>query len=90
MSNIQIVRLLMLIRQEDERAFEQLYLAFSDRVYRYVLRIARDTDAASIIVSDTFMALWGCAGIIFRGDSQFSTFLIEIARNKWRNYRQIR
>jgi RNA polymerase sigma-70 factor, ECF subfamily len=57
-------------------------------VYRYVLRIARDTDVASIIVSDTFMALWGSAGIIFRGDSLFTTFLIGIARNKWRNYRR--
>jgi RNA polymerase sigma-70 factor, ECF subfamily len=88
MNNDQIVGLLMLIRQEDERAFEQIYLAFSDRVYRYLLRITRDTDIASTLVSDTFMALWGSAGINFRGDSQFSTFLIGIARNKWRNYRR--
>lgn len=81
MDNSQVLRLLGRIEQADEGAFRELYCAFSRKLYAYVLRQLGDTAQAEEIVSDTLYEVWK-APAKFRGDSQFSTWLIGIARNK--------
>jgi RNA polymerase sigma-70 factor (ECF subfamily) len=81
MDNSQVLRLLSRIEQQDEGAFRELYCAFSRKLYAYVLRQLSDTAQAEEIVSDTLYEVWK-APAKFRGDSQFSTWLIGIARNK--------
>jgi RNA polymerase sigma-70 factor (ECF subfamily) len=81
MDNPQVLRLLGRIEQADEGAFRELYCAFSRKLYAYVLRQLSDPAQAEEIVADTLYEVWK-APAKFRGDSQFSTWLIGIARNK--------
>jgi RNA polymerase sigma-70 factor (ECF subfamily) len=81
MDNDEVLRLLSRIGQADEAAFRELYRAFSRRLYAYVLRQLGDPAQAEEIVSDTLYEVWK-APARFRGDAQFSTWLIGIARNK--------
>jgi RNA polymerase sigma-70 factor, ECF subfamily len=88
MENPQVLRLLSRIEQADEGAFRELYCAFSRKLYAYVLRQLSDPAQAEEIVADTLYEVWK-APAKFRGESQFSTWLIGIARNKvlmhWRS-----
>ena len=77
----EVLRLLGRIEQADEGAFRELYCAFSRKLYAYVLRQLSDPAQAEEIVADTLYEVWK-APAKFRGDSQFSTWLIGIARNK--------
>ena len=81
MDNDEVLRLLERIGQADEAAFRELYRAFSRRLYAYVLRQLGDPAQAEEIVADTLYEVWRQPAK-FRGDSQFSTWLIGIARNK--------
>lgn len=81
MDNNQVLRLLGRIEQADEGAFRELYCAFSRKLYAYVLRQLSDPAQAEEIVADTLYEVWK-APAKFRGESQFSTWLIGIARNK--------
>ena len=81
MDNDLALRLLERIGQADEAAFRELYRGHSQRVYAYVLRQLGDPTQAEEIVADTLYEVWRQPGR-FRGDSQFSTLLIRIARNK--------
>jgi RNA polymerase sigma-70 factor (ECF subfamily) len=81
MDNDEVMRLLGRIERGDEAAFRELYRAFSRRLYAYVLRQHGDPAQAEEIVSDTLYEVWK-APARFRGDAQFSTWLIGIARNK--------
>jgi RNA polymerase sigma-70 factor (ECF subfamily) len=81
MDNDEVLRLLGRIGQADEAAFRELYRAFSRRLYAYTLRQLGDPAQAEEIVSDTLYEVWK-APARFRGDAQFSTWLIGIARNK--------
>jgi RNA polymerase sigma-70 factor (ECF subfamily) len=81
MDNDEVLRLLGRIAQGDEGAFKELYRAHSRRLYAYVLRQHGDPAQAEEIVSDTLYEIWK-APTKFRGDAQFSTWLIGIARNK--------
>lgn len=88
MDNDDVLRLLARIAERDEGAFRELYRAFSRKLYAYVLRQLSNEAQAEEIVSDTLYEVWK-APERFRGDSQFSTWLIGIARNKvlmaWRS-----
>jgi len=81
MDNDEVLRLLSRIERADEGAFRELYRAFSRKLYAYVLRQLGDAAQAEEIVADTLYEVWR-APARFRGDSQFSTWLIGIARNK--------
>jgi RNA polymerase sigma-70 factor (ECF subfamily) len=81
MDNDEVLRLLGRIGERDEAAFKELYRAYSRRLYAYVLRQLGDPAQAEEIVADSLYEVWK-APARFRGDAQFSTWLIGIARNK--------
>jgi RNA polymerase sigma-70 factor (ECF subfamily) len=81
MDNDEVLRLLGRIGQADEAAFRELYRAFSRKLYAYVLRQLGEPAQAEEIVADTLYEVWK-APARFRGEAQFSTWLIGIARNK--------
>jgi RNA polymerase sigma-70 factor (ECF subfamily) len=86
--NSDVLRLLGRIASGDEAAFKELYRAHSRKLHAYVLRQLGDPAQAEEIVSDTLYEVWKTPAR-FRGESQFSTWLIGIARNKvlmaWRS-----
>ncbi|MBA2962077.1 MULTISPECIES: RNA polymerase sigma factor [Ramlibacter] len=81
MNNDEVAQLLVRIGHEDQAAFRQLYKAFSRKVYAYVLNMLNDHARAEEVVADTLYEVWRQPQR-FRGDSQFSTWLIGIARRK--------
>lgn len=81
MDNDQVKTLLERIGRQDQSAFRELYQAFSRRVYAYALNMLKDPARAEEILVDTMHEVWR-APARFRGDSQFSTWLIGMARNK--------
>jgi RNA polymerase sigma-70 factor (ECF subfamily) len=81
MDNDRVRELLERIARHDEPAFRQLYKAFSRRVFAYVLNMVKDHARAEEILVDTMYEVWR-APSRFRGDAQFGTWLIGIARNK--------
>lgn len=81
MDSDRVTQLLQRVGRQDEAAFSELYKAFSRRVLAYLLNMVRDAAKAEEILVDTMYEIWR-APTRFRGDSQFLTWLIGIARNK--------
>jgi RNA polymerase sigma-70 factor, ECF subfamily len=81
MDNDRVRTLLERIGRQDQAAFRELYKAFSRRVFAYTLSMVKDHGRAEEILVDTMYEVWR-APARFRGDSQFGTWLIGIARNK--------
>lgn len=81
MDNERVTVLLDRIAKEDQAAFRELYKAFSRKVFAYVLNMVGDHARAEEILVDTMHEVWRQPKR-FRGGSQFSTWLIGIARNK--------
>lgn len=81
MDQDRVRQLLARIAKEDQSAFRELYKAFSRKVYAYVLNMLNDHARAEEVLVDTMYEVWRHPER-FRGDSQFGTWLIGIARNK--------
>src|ERR1700716_3847037 len=62
-------------------AMHVFYSRHNVRVYRFVLRMVRDTTMAEDLVSQVFLDVWRTAGQ-FEGRSQVSTWMLAIARFK--------
>jgi len=73
--------LISAIAAGNRRAMHVLYVRHSVRVYRFVLRLTKDSPLAEDLVSEGFIDVWRRAGG-FKGRSQVSTWLLAIARNK--------
>ena len=73
--------LLEKIAKGDRTAMHTLYARHNVRVYRFVLRMLRDTATAEDLVSLVFLDVWRTASQ-FEGRSQVSTWLLSIARFK--------
>ena len=73
--------LLESIGRGDRTAMHTLYARHNVRVYRFVLRMVRDTTMAEDLVSQVFLDVWRTA-TQFEGRSQVSTWLLSIARFK--------
>ena len=73
--------LLEKIAKGDRTAMHTLYARHNVRVYRFVLRMLRDTASAEDLVSQVFLDVWRSASQ-FEGRSQVSTWLLSIARFK--------
>jgi RNA polymerase sigma-70 factor (ECF subfamily) len=65
----------------DRNAMHILYSRHNVRVYRFILRMVRDTTSAEDLVSQVFLDVWRTAGQ-FEGRAQVSTWLLSIARFK--------
>ena len=73
--------LLESIAEGGRTAMHVLYSRHNIRVYRFVLRMVRDTTLAEDLVSQVFLDVWRTASQ-FEGRSQVSTWLLSIARFK--------
>jgi RNA polymerase sigma factor (sigma-70 family) len=73
--------LLQSISDGGRTAMHILYSRHNVQVYRFILRIVRDTTMAEDLVSQVFLDVWRTAAQ-FEGRSQVSTWLLSIARFK--------
>lgn len=51
-------RIIDLIKQKDEDAFEKLYAEYKNLVYYVIYQIVRDHDATSRLLQDTFLTVY--------------------------------
>src|SRR5215472_10961702 len=65
----------------DRRAMQALYARYSVRIYRFVLRLTKDSSLAEDLVSEIFLDVWRGAER-FKAKSQVSTWMLAIARHK--------
>jgi RNA polymerase sigma-70 factor (ECF subfamily) len=72
--------LMLRYRDGDVAAFETLYKRHNDALYRYLLRLCRDSATAE----DVFQDAWGKvikSRTSYRATAKFSTFLYRVAHN---------
>jgi len=69
------------IAEGNKLAMRALFARHQVRVYRFALRIVRDTALADDVVSEVFIDAWQHAGR-FEGRSTVSTWLLGITRHK--------
>ena len=69
------------IADGEKSAMHILYARHNVRVYRFILRIVRDSSIAEDLVSQVFLDVWRTAGQ-FERRSQVSTWILSIARFK--------
>lgn len=69
------------VARGDERAFGQLYHAYSVSLYNYVLRLVHDPAVAENLLQEVFVAVWQGAGG-FRGGAQARTWFFRIAHHQ--------
>ena len=73
--------LVLLARQGDPDAFDQLVVRHQSAVFRAALAALRVREDAEEVAQDTFIRAWHALGR-FRGDSSFRTWLLRIAWNR--------
>jgi len=73
--------LLESITDGNRNAMHVLYARHNVRIYRFILRMVRDSTTAEDLTSQVFLDVWRTAGQ-FQGRSQVSTWLLSIARFK--------
>lgn len=73
--------LVLLARQGDPDAFDQLVVRHQSAVFRAALAALRVREDAEEVAQDTFVRAWNALGQ-FRGDSSFRTWLLRIAWNR--------
>ena len=78
------VRLMLALRDGDERAFDALFERWAARVLRFVERMVGEPSVAEELVQETFVRVWR-ARERYVPEARFSTWLFTIAGNVARN-----
>lgn len=73
-------RLLIQLREGDVRAFEQLYFAYSKRLYGNILKMVKSAEMAEEILQEVFQRIWERRTSI-DVDKSFKSFLFTIAKH---------
>src|SRR5512134_389901 len=73
--------LVLLARQGDPDAFDQLVARHQSAVFRAAMAALRVREDAQEVAQDTFIRAWNALGR-FRGESSFRTWLLRIAWNR--------
>lgn len=73
--------LLVLIQRGDERAFEELYRRYHDRLARFLINLLRRPQMVEEVLDDTMIAVWQKSDS-FRQSSKLSTWIFAIAYRK--------
>ena len=77
-ANEEEVTLLTCVAKNDRDALTQLYLAYHDRLFKFVFRLTRSYTIADELVNDIMLLVWRKAST-FRGESKVSTWIFGIA-----------
>jgi RNA polymerase sigma-70 factor (ECF subfamily) len=80
----QDVELMARLVARDERALRTLMDLYGEQVFRFALRLTRQTTIAEEVANDVFLEVWSAAAD-FRGDSALTTWLLGITRFKASN-----
>src|SRR3990170_8040925 len=74
-------RLILLVRERDGDAFDELYRRYQTRLSRFLANVVRQPQIVEEVVDDTLMVVWERA-TDFKGESKLSTWIFAIAYRK--------
>ncbi len=77
-------KLVRRIRQGDERAFQELVLAYQDRIYGLTYRMLGNRQEAEDVAQEIFISVHRAIGS-WRGEGRFYTWLYRVASNHCKN-----
>ena len=69
------------IKQQDQKALEQLYHLYFPRLSRFIAQVMQDSNDVVDVINEVFLVVWNDAEK-FRGDSSLSSWIMGIAYNK--------
>lgn len=69
------------IKQQNQKALEQLYSSYFARLSRFIIQITQDPHEALDVINEVFIVVWKDASR-FRGDSSLSSWIMGIAYNQ--------
>ncbi len=68
------------VRNQEDGAFQELFLKFRDKIFRTALKILKEENAAEDALQETFLNIYR-ASRSFRGDSKIGTWINRITVN---------
>lgn len=74
-------RLIMLVRERDRDAYDELYRNYQTRLSRFLANVVRQPQIVEEVLDDTLMVVWERAAD-FKGESKLSTRIFAIAYRK--------
>lgn len=77
-------RLVRRIRQGDDRAFQELVIAYQDRIYGLTYRMLGNRQEAEDVAQEIFISVHRAIGT-WRGEGRFYTWLYRVASNHCKN-----
>lgn len=84
MDEAQERRLVERLQRQDEAAFNELVIAYEQRVFALVQRMIGDRAEAEDVAQDVFVTVFKSIGS-FRGESKLSTWLYRVTTNHCKN-----
>ncbi len=72
--------LLERLKQDDSKAFENLYFKYGKRLYWFALKYLKNKENAESLVQDIFTKIWEIRKTL-NSEQSFSSFLFTIAKN---------
>lgn len=78
-------QLVMLLVQDDEAAFKELYVRYKDKLFSFCFSFLKAEDETQDMVQEIFIRIWEIRHFL-EPRSSFSSFLYTVARNRVLNY----
>src|SRR5690606_17235443 len=69
------------VKSGDVKAFEQIYILYSESLYGIIYRIVGDEKNSEEIRQDVFLKIWDSASTYESSRGRFFTWALNIARN---------
>ena len=73
------------VKNKDEKAFEEIYELYNKIVSYVIYKIVEDNEATKDIVQETFLTMYNKIDQ-YSGKGNFKYWLLQIAKNKAKNY----
>lgn len=74
-------QLLQLVGDGDEKAFNQLFERYRDKLFSYLVKISKSKETAEELVLDAFVKIW-TARAILPEINNFEAFIFRVAHNR--------
>lgn len=80
--------LLSRIADGDEKAFNELFALYRNRLYAYMVKVTKSKETAEEATLDVFLKIWNARHIL-REINNFETFIFRVVHNKAIDYLRI-
>jgi len=86
MDRTEVLALVTLAKERDEKAFSQIYDLFAESLYRFISYKIPNREQAEDVLQDTFLKAWRALPKLSLDNLNFNAWLYRIARNAINDY----